>query len=144
MEAPTLDPTVSVAASRTAAEVPRQFYTGARALAAVQGAYLLATGVWPLVRMPSFLAVTGPKTDLWLVQTVGVLVAAVGATLLLAAARRVTREAAFLGAASALGLGAVDVIFVTRGVIPPVYLADAASEAVFVLWWLVAALRGKG
>jgi hypothetical protein len=35
--------------------------------------------------MPSFLAVTGPKTDLWFVQTVGALIAVVGAALLLAA-----------------------------------------------------------
>jgi hypothetical protein len=38
----------------------------------------------------------------------------------------------------------VDVIFVTRDVIPPIYLADAAPEAVFILWWLAAAVRGKG
>jgi hypothetical protein len=28
------------------------------------GGFYLLTGVWPLVHMPSFLAVTGPKTDL--------------------------------------------------------------------------------
>ncbi|HEX2022926.1 MAG TPA: hypothetical protein VHH36_09430, partial [Candidatus Thermoplasmatota archaeon] len=67
----------------------------ARALAAGQGAYFAATGAWPLLHMPSFLAVTGPKTDLWLVDTVGALVLVVGAVLLLAAGRdRVSPEVA--------------------------------------------------
>jgi hypothetical protein len=34
-------------------------------VALVQGVYFLLTGVWPIVHLPSFLAVTGPKTDLW-------------------------------------------------------------------------------
>lgn len=121
-----------------------RFRTGAGALAALQGVYFLATGVWPLVHIDSFLAVTGPKTDLWLVQTVGALVAVVGGVLLLAAARgRVSWEALALGAGGAAALGAVDVVFVARDVIPPVYLADAAAEAVFVLWWAAVAVRGR-
>ena len=43
-------------------------------LAWVQAGYFVVTGVWPIVHMRSFLAVTGPKTDLWLVKTIGVLV----------------------------------------------------------------------
>jgi hypothetical protein len=122
-----------------------RFRTGAGFLAGVQGLYFLATGVWPLVHIESFLAVTGPKTDLWLVQTVGALIAVVGAALLLAAASgRVTREVVLLGAGAALALGLVDVVFVAREVIPPIYLADAAPEAVFVLWWAAVAVRGRG
>ncbi len=117
---------------------------GARTLAAFQGLYFLATGVWPLVHIESFLAVTRPKTDLWLVQTVGALIAVVGVALLLAAARgRVSWEVLVLGVGSAAALGAVDAVFVTRGVIPPIYLADAAAEVVFVLWWAVVAARGR-
>jgi hypothetical protein len=120
-----------------------RFRTGAPALAALQGVYFVVTGVWPLVHMDSFLAVTGPKTDLWLVQTVGALIAAVGAVLLLAAARRaVSWEVVLLGAGAAAALGLVDVIFVARGVIPPVYLADAAAEAALVVWWGAVAARG--
>ena len=121
-----------------------RFRAGARLLAALQGAYFLATGVWPLVHMESFLAVTGDKTDLWLVQTVGVLVAVVGGVLVLAAASgRVTWEILLLAVGSALGLAAIDVTFVTADVIPRVYLADAAAEGVFVVWWLTVAVRGR-
>lgn len=47
-------------------------------VAALQGLFYLATGVWPLIHIDSFLAVTGSKTDLWLVYTVGLLVSVVG------------------------------------------------------------------
>lgn len=106
------------------------------AVAAVQGLFYLATGVWPLVHVESFLAVTGEKTDLWLVYTVGVLVAVVGAVLLMAAwSRRVTPEVVALAVGAALALAGIDAIFVGRGVIPPIYLADAAVEAVLVVVW---------
>lgn len=112
------------------------------AVAAVQGLYFLATGVWPLVHVESFLAVTGPKTDLWLVYTVGTLVAVVGAVLLAAArSGRVSPEVALLAVGSALALAAIDVTFVARRVIDPIYLADAAAEVVLVLWWAVAWAR---
>jgi hypothetical protein len=118
---------------------------GPTAVAAVQGLYYLATGVWPLVHVESFMAVTGPKTDLWLVYTVGVLVGVVGVVLLVAArAGRVTPEVMLLAVGAALGLTGIDVIFVARGAIAPIYLADAAAELVLVAWWAVAGSRGRG
>lgn len=105
----------------------------------VQGLYYLATGIWPLVSMDTFLRVTGPKTDLWLVDTVGVLVGVIGLVLLLAAARRhATAEVALLALGSALALSGVDVIFTSLGVIPRVYLLDAVGEVVLIAWWLLA------
>ena len=105
-------------------------------VARVQGAYFLATGVWPLISRRSFEAVTGPKTDFWLAQTVGVLVAGIGGVLLLADRKyRVTPELRVLGVASACGLGLVDAVFSMRGRISKVYLADALVEAVLVAGW---------
>jgi hypothetical protein len=43
-----------------------------------------------------------------------------------------------LGAASALGLIVIDVTYVARGTIAPIYLADAVLEAVLVALWLTA------
>jgi len=104
--------------------------------ALVQGLYYLATGVWPLVSIDTFLAVTGPKTDLWLVQTVGALIGVIGAILLVAAARRQAGvEATLLALGSALALAAVDVTFVTRGVIDRIYLLDALAEVILVVGW---------
>ncbi len=117
---------------------------GARGLALLQGLYFSVTGVWPLVHLDSFLAVTGPKTDLWLVQTVGALLGVVGVVLLLAAFRGDVRlETIVMGVGTAVVLGAADVVFTQRDVIPPVYLGDAAVEATFVGWWAAVAVAAR-
>jgi hypothetical protein len=103
-----------------------------RALVA-QGAYYLATGVAPFASRRGFEAVTGPKREWWLVQTVGVLVTVVGGVLLSAAVRRrVTPEVEALAAGCAAGLAAVDVVYVARGRIAPSYLLDAAAQGVLL------------
>jgi hypothetical protein len=105
-------------------------------VALIQGGFYLATGIWPLLDIGSFQDVTGPKTDLWLVRTVGVLVAVIGGVLLLAARRgRITDEIVVLAVGSALGLAAIDVIFTMAGTISPVYLADAAAEVGLAVLW---------
>src|SRR3954463_12416763 len=109
---------------------------GRSALAIAQGVYFAATGIWPLVDMRSFEAVTGPKVDKWLVRTVGVLVAAIGGALISAGARRaVTPEIAGRAVGSAAGLGLIDVIYASRGRISKIYLADAAAEAAVITAW---------
>jgi hypothetical protein len=92
-------------------------------------AYYAATGAWPILHMRSFEAVTGPKTDHWLVKTVGALALANGAALAFGARREQTRaETIALAVCSALAFSAIDVAYVTRGRIAPVYLGDAAVE----------------
>lgn len=104
-------------------------------LAAAQAAYFGATGLWPLLHMRSFLAVTGPKRDLWLVRTVGALVLAIAGSLAVAAARGVDAATATLAAGSALALAAIDVVHVARGTISRIYLADAAVEVAIIVAW---------
>ena len=111
-----------------------------RHVASVQAAFYLGTGVWPLVHRRSFERVTGPKTDFWLAQTVGLTVAAVGLGLAHAVSRGrgVPPELRTVAAASAAGLAFVDVTFVTRGRISKIYLADAAAEVALAAGWLFA------
>jgi hypothetical protein len=105
-----------------------------RAVLAIQGVYYLMTGIWPLVSMSTFEAVTGPKTDDWLVQTVGVLAAVIGATLLVGITRgRPSRETLVLSVLSILGFAAVDTVFVLRGTIGPIYLADTVIQGLFLV-----------
>ena len=74
------------------------------------------TGIWPLFGINSFQAVTGAKTDVWLVYTVGCLVAAIGAALLMAAiSGRTTPEVIVVAVGSAVALAGIDVVFVLPG-----------------------------
>ncbi len=108
-------------------------------IALTQGIYYFASGLWPLIDSDSFQAVTGPKTDLWLVKTVGVLVTVVGIVLVIAARRRtVGAEIALLAAGTALGLTGIDIIYVLSKTISPVYLADAVAEIGLTAAWAVA------
>ncbi len=102
----------------------------------VQGAYYAATGIWALVDIESFQVVTGPKVDLWLVKTVGVLVTAIGGALGLAGwRRRVTPEVRFLAVGSALGLAGIDIYYVAKKRIARIYLVDAAAELAMAAAW---------
>ncbi|MFL6196201.1 MAG: hypothetical protein ACJ75H_18620 [Thermoanaerobaculia bacterium] len=105
----------------------------------IQGVYFLVTGIWPLVHMPSFLAITGPKVDLWLVKTVGILIAVIGAVLLMGARRRTLGpELAVLAVGSAGSLAAVDLVYALAGRISGVYLLDAVAEVLLIGLWAVA------
>ena len=67
--------------------------------------------------------------DFWLARTIGVLVAAIGSTLLLAAKRRaVIRELEWAAVSSSAGLAAVDVVYVAKGRISRVYPGDVAVK----------------
>ena len=109
----------------------------------LQAIYYVITGIWPLVGIRSFQVLTGPKTDLWLVKAVAGLVAAVGAGVTAAGLRqRVTPEIALIGAGSGVALASVDVVYVAKRRISPVYLLDALGELVIIAGWIVAARRG--
>ncbi len=94
-----------------------------------QGLFYVATGLWPILHLRSFEAVTGKKRDRWLVQTLGGLIAAVGVSL-------IAKPSRILGVASAAVLGAADVYFAGKRRIRPVYFADAATEAGLIGAWL--------
>ncbi|HEX8520652.1 MAG TPA: hypothetical protein VF669_00265 [Tepidisphaeraceae bacterium] len=110
-----------------------------RIIAFIQSAYFVLTGVWPLLHMPSFLAVTGPKHDLWLVKTVGVLITVIGVAIGIGAYEtNFPLAMKFLAVGSAVALAGVDINYVLRKVIPPIYLLDAAAEAVLIAAWILA------
>jgi hypothetical protein len=111
-------------------------------LAFIQGIFYVLTGIWPLIDIVSFQVVTGPKIDLWLVRTVGVLVTVIGAVLLSAfRSRRFTREVLILAIGSALGLAAIDLVYGLSGTISAVYLADAAAEIGLAVLWIIGSRR---
>jgi hypothetical protein len=115
-----------------------------RLVAMAMGAFWLVSGVWPILHMRSFMWVTGPKVDAWLVRTVGALIAAIGLGLVQSArGDDVPREVETIAVAGALSLASVDVVYVARGRIGPIYLLDAFVELVLVALWRLARAPGK-
>lgn len=99
----------------------------------LQSAYYILTGVFPLVSRRGFEAVTGSKTDWWLVQMVGLLAVANG--LALAAGsndRKLSAETLALSVLSAASFAAIDLVYALKRRISPIYLADAAVEALLI------------
>ena len=115
-----------------------------RLVLGAQALYYIVSGVWPLVSMRSFEWVTGPKTDDWLVYTVGLLLAAVGAGLATAIRlRQIGAPILVVAFGTALALAAIEIVFVSLRVIAPIYLLDAAVEIAlaFAIAWTLARSR---
>lgn len=108
-------------------------------MAAVQAAYWLISGIWPLLHLRSFEAVTGPKVDGWLVRTVGLLLSAVGGVLAYSARQASTpREIPLVACSTAAALLASDVTFSLSGRISKIYLLDALANVALIGCWLSA------
>ena len=107
-------------------------------LCVVQAIYFGVTGLWPILHIRSFMVLTGPKTDLWLVRTVGLLVTVIAIVLAAAAKRgQITLEIALLAVGTASALTLVDVVYVVRRVIARIYLLDAAAEIALIIGWIL-------
>src|SRR5690606_31412191 len=103
----------------------------------VQGLFYFFTGVWPLLQIESLMAGTGPKSGIWVVKTGGLLITACSLGMLAASVRQGAQPGLPLVLFGYMFvLAAIDVYYVAREVILPVYLADAAVEVLFLLIWL--------
>ncbi len=110
-------------------------------VALVQGIYFLVNGIWPILSMRTFLAITGPKTDLWLVKTVGLILAIIGAVLIYAQrTAAINPPVIFLAIGAAASLVMIEIVYVVKRVISPIYLGDAAAELILIAWWAIALL----
>ena len=84
--------------------------------------------------MRSFEAITGPKTDRWLVRMVGLLAGAIGASIAAGVAEEeISSETRVLAICSAASFALVDVVYAWKGRISKIYLADAAVELAFIV-----------
>ena len=108
-------------------------------VAFIHACYYLASGLWPLVHMPSFIKVTGEKVDLWLVRTVGMLVYVIGFFLFLTLIQNeITGSVKLLAVGCALGLTFIDIYYVHKKIISRVYYGDAALETLLIAGWTIA------
>lgn len=109
-----------------------------------QSIYFLFTGIWPLISIESFQAVTGPKVDLWLVKMVGLLAAAVGLSLLIATVyKRLLLETFILAVGSATSFAIIDIVYALSGRISPIYLLDAAVQVILIILVSIGWLRSS-
>jgi hypothetical protein len=110
-----------------------------KTLLRVQAAYYIATGVWPLLSMRLFEAVTGKKTDRWLVHAVGLLVTCIGTSIALETRdKRPCPAVLTLAISSALSLAAIEIVHAGRRRISPIYLLDAVLELALTVGILAA------
>ena len=110
-----------------------------RYVSLAQSLYYILTGLWSLVSIRTFQMVTGPKTDIWLVKTVGVLVMLIGGVLAMAGLRKqIAPEVPVLAVGSAAALTGIDVVYVAQRRISPIYLLDALGEVALIFLWAVA------
>lgn len=113
-----------------------------KALLWIQGLYTLLTALWGLIDIDSFMAVTGPKNDIWLVKTVSVVLLAIAATLITYLfIQGDPLPAMVLGLLTSAGLAAIDFYYSGRKVISPVYALDGIAEVVFALVWVYLLLQ---
>jgi hypothetical protein len=114
-------------------------------LLTAQGIYYLVTGLWPLVHMESFLVVTGPKTDTWLVKTVAALLIPVSLTMLAGINSKIKNATPVIVLAStaAIAFICIDFYYSLAGVIRTVYMLDGVIQAFFLAAWAAVLARMK-
>lgn len=110
-----------------------------KAMLSIQGFFYVLTGLWPLLHLKSFEAVTGPKKDKWLVKTVGLMITCSGLIFLYSTCigPSIPKETWLLAIMNALCLAAVDIHYARKDVIAKIYLADAAVELFMVGFYLL-------
>jgi hypothetical protein len=88
--------------------------------------------------MRTFEKVTGPKTDHWLIKTIGFMLVVIGSALITGGIRKtITSELAVLGVGIASVLLSIDIFYVTKKKISRIYLLDAVAELIFIVGWIV-------
>jgi hypothetical protein len=105
----------------------------------VQGIYYFVTGIWPILHIESFLWVTGPKEEVWLVKIFGLIIAIIGLALYLASRNRpINWTVLILALMSASGFIIAEFYYVVNQIIPPIYMADAIAQLVLLICWVIA------
>jgi hypothetical protein len=114
-----------------------------KTLLIIQCFYYFITGVWGLVHIKSFMAVTGPKTDIWLVKTVSVLIVSESLCFAAALTCPIYLPVIVLAVTSAIGLMAIDIYYPLKGRISSVYIIDAFAQLGLIVAWITVLLKIK-
>jgi hypothetical protein len=108
-----------------------------KTLLLIQSTYFFITGIWPLFHIKSFVKVTGPKHDIWLVKTVGALITCIALSLFSATFFEIMDGTVVLATTTAFALLLIDVYYNSIGRISSVYLLDAMLQLFLLAAWVV-------
>jgi len=104
----------------------------------IQSIYYFLTALWAIIDINSFMWVTGPKTDVWLVKTVAVLLLAISLSLF---AHLFTKSnkwpVIILCAGCCIFLAFIDFYYAGKHTISRVYFLDGIAEIILFLAWLL-------
>jgi hypothetical protein len=104
----------------------------------LQTIYYLVTALWPLVHIQSFIEITGPKTDIWLVKTVAVLLLAMSIAFITALwYKKYDHPVISLAVSCCVVLIIIDCHYVLNNTISNVYLLDALAEIFLLILWII-------
>lgn len=100
----------------------------------IQAVYFFITGIWPILHIKSFMKVTGPKTDTWLVKTAGTLICCIALTLFSALySGALPLPVIVLSSSASFSLMFIDIYYSLTGRISLIYLVDALAECIFLV-----------
>ncbi len=104
----------------------------------IQTIYYFITALWALIHIRSFMEVTGPKTDVWLVKTVAVLLLAISISLFTSfLLKKINIPVITLAISCCLVLVFIDCYYVWNGTISKIYLLDAVAEGFLLILWAI-------
>lgn len=103
----------------------------------IQGIYFMITLIWPVIDIESFMVVTGPKVDIWLVKTVSALLFPYAVICFWVAMKRPLSTIIILCMVlMSWGLAFVELYYYFNGTIKWVYAVDALLQILFSYWWI--------
>jgi hypothetical protein len=98
-----------------------------------------------MVHLESFLWVTGPKTDIWLVKAEGLTITAASIGMLVASFQNNIQPGVIItGVLIAAFLTGIDIYYSLTDVISDIYLYDAVAEVILIGCWLIWLLKFRG
>ncbi|MCL5958916.1 MAG: hypothetical protein M1358_06275 [Chloroflexi bacterium] len=107
-----------------------------------QGIYYLVTGLWPVLHRASFVALVGPKPDVFQLQSTAGLIAVIGGIITAAArAREPGWLPLMLGLGSASALGSVEIAHLRR--IRCIFVLELLVELSIIALLGLGAIRGQ-
>lgn len=92
--------------------------------------------LWGMFDIDSFMRATGPKTDIWLVKTIGALLICTSCFFISVIFRKEFSFSVFLLAyMQAFALAIIDFYYALNGTISTIYIADGVCQIIFVVMW---------